>query len=613
MRLRYFLILFYVAFSLIDSAFGQVTPTKADSSKLYEDIETLSEHNKFTKLMYSLIFKPAAPVVIIKKGKRKTYHGQIQKPYSAFEGKIIRNITIETLDPFGYSMTDTTIKKQNFLTKAENSLHIKTREITIRNLLLIRKNQLFDSLLVKESERLVRSRGYVVDVSFLVTSGSKSSDSVDISIRSLDRWSIIPGFGYSSSSMTLELADNNFMGLGHEFKNGGTWYNNPDEFAYSTSYYVPNIRNTYISTRLNYARDKFDNYNKYVAIDRPFFSPYAKWAAGIIMANEFRRDSLLNIDSNYVHQKFNYKTQDFWAGSARQIFKGFSENNRTTNFISALRFLRIHYLERPIENFDLQYKYSNENFYLGSIGISSRKYVKDKYVFKFGLTEDVPIGKVFSLTGGYQEKNNLGRFYIGARVSSGNYYPWGYLSSNLEYGTFFNAGHTQQGAFSAGINYYTGLFEVGKWKFRQFIKPQVMIGINRFSNDSINLNEGYGLEGFKSAELWGSRRIIFTLQTQSYAPWNIIGFRFGPYVNCSIGMLGNEVRGFKNSQVYSQIGLGLLIKNENLIINTFQVSVSFYPLIPGDGQNTFRTNSIKTNDFGFRDFEIGKPSTVVYL
>ncbi len=49
-----------------------------------------------------------------------------------------------------------------------NQMHIKSREISIRNLLLIHRNQEFDSLLVKESERLVRTKGYIHDVSFFV-------------------------------------------------------------------------------------------------------------------------------------------------------------------------------------------------------------------------------------------------------------------------------------------------------------------------------------------------------------------------------------------------------------------------------------------------------------
>jgi hypothetical protein len=306
------------------------------------------------------------------------------------------------------------------------------------------------------------------------------------------------------------------------------------------------------------------------------------------------------------------KTQDFWAGKAVRIFKDAGDKELVTNLIFTARYLRIRYSEKPPEQNDPLHIYSNEDFYLGGIGITSRKYVQDKYIFKYGVIEDVPVGSVYNLTGGYQVRNNSRRPYLGMRFSLGNYYKWGYLSSNLEYGTFFKASHTEQGIFTAGVNYSTGLFEIGKWKFRQFVKPQITIGINRFPYDSLTLNEGYGLDGFISPALSGTKRLLFTLQTQSYAPWNLIGFRFGPYLICSLGMIGDDVNRLKNSKVYSQIGLGVLIKNENLVFNTFQISISFYPLIPGIGQNVFKMNSYKTTDFGFRDFEIEKPARVIY-
>jgi len=77
-------------------------------------------------------------------------------------------------------------------------------------------------------------------------------------------------------------------------------------------------------------------------------------------------------------------------------------------------------------------------------------------------------------------------------------------------------------------------------------------------------------------------------------------------------MLGNAETGFKNNKVYSNIGIGVLIKNVHLILNTFQVSISFYPIIPGKGQNVFEMNSLQTTDFGFSDFEIGKPTPTVF-
>jgi hypothetical protein len=605
-------ILFFVSLFISEFAYTQQTPVKKDSTQLYKDIESYSKRRGFTKFIYRLVFKPVASTLLKKSTKRKRYKKLIQKPYSAFEGKIIRHINIETLDPFGYSVSDTNVLPGNSFLIKGNKVHVKSQNITIRNLLLIHQNQKFDSLLVKESERLVRTRRYVLAVSFFVKTTAKNSDSVDIFIREMDKWSLLPSFGASTSNININLTDKNFLGLGHESYNGFNWDHTNGDFAYNIKYLIPNIRNTFINSTLIFNRDQLRNSTTGFELDRPFFSPFAKWAAGVVFMQHDRRDYIHTDDSILLLQPFKFNTQDYWAGSAIRIFKGNTETKRNTNFISAIRYLRIRYLERPVEMFDMDDIFSNEDFYLASLGISTRKYVQDKFIFRYGITEDVPIGKVFSLTGGYQVKNNSGRLYLGARISLGNYYPWGYLSSNYEYGTFFRGSHREQGIVSASVIYFTGLVELGRWKFRQFVKPQVAIGINRFSSDSLTLNNGYGMDGFNSPTLSGTSRLLFKLQTQSYAPWNLIGFHFGPFLIFSLGMLGDPVTGFKNNKVYSEIALGVLIKNENLIISTFQLSIAYYPLIPGKGQNVFKMNSFKTTDFEFRDFEIGKPATVNY-
>ena len=605
-------LLVFVAVLTSDFAFAQKKPVSKDTTKVYKDIESFSAKRQFTKVMYELVFRPVKSRSSGPHVKKKVYRKLIQKPYSAFEGKIIRNINITTMDPFGHSITDTIDRSQHFIPKSGNKFHVKSQRITIRNLLLFRQNQVFDSLLVKESERLVRSRSYVTDVLFFVKLAAAHSDSVDVFIRELDNWSLIPDGSASATSISIGLTERNFLGLGHEFKPQYTWNDAAGEYAYKLGYYIPNIRNTYINSTVQIGKEENGNFTRSLAVDRPFFSPFARWAAGVGFTQQFRQDYIHGTDSLLTQQRFRFNTQDYWVGYATQIFKGNTEYNRTTNFITALRFLRVRYIEKPAEEFDKQHYFANENFYLGSIGISARRYVQDKYIFKFGVTEDVPVGEVYSLTGGYQVKNNQGRIYLGGRASSGHYFPWGYLSFNCEYGTFLNASHAEQGVFTAGLNYFTGLVEVGKWKFRQFVKPQFTIGIHRFDYDSITINDGIGLDGFNSTVLSGNRRMVFTFQTQSYSPWNLIGFRFGPYFTFSLGMLGDEKTGFKNSDVYSHIGLGVLIKNDHLVINTFQISLAYYPTIPGRGQNVFKVNSFRAADFGFRDFEIGKPAAVLF-
>jgi len=457
---------------------------------------------------------------------------------------------------------------------------------------------------------LIRSQSYVRDVSFFIK--LTSTDSVDITIRELDVWSKTIDGNILTSSVSLSITDKNFLGLGHEWQNNFSRYHSSGDYSYNTNYFIPNIRNTYINSNIHYDFDVFRNYTKGVTVSRPFFSAYAKWAAGISFTQQLFKYSEQLIDSSYIQQRSKINTQDYWVGYAFQLFKGNTENLRSTNLIVAIGFMNIEYLEKPFEAIGVQKKYSNEEIYLVSVGISTRKYVQDKSIFKFGVTEDVPIGRVYSITTGFQNKYNTNRMYLSGRISIGNYYHWGYLSSNFEYSSFIRKSHTEEGVATIGLNYFTGLYKLRRWKIRQFIKPQVSIGINRINSDSLTLNDGVGLDGFQSVTLSGNSRLLLTLQTQLYSPWNLIGFRFGPYITYSCGMLSNKGSGFEKSKLYSQIGLGVLIKNENLVFRSFQISIAFYPLIPGIGQNVFKTNSFKTTDFGFCDFEVEKPSIVNY-
>jgi hypothetical protein len=612
MRFKNIFIIFLILILTSNFAIAQKTPAKKDSTKIYKNIETYSRQSRFKSFAYGLVFKPVTAISSKSSVKKKTYKKLIQKPYSSFEGKPIRNINIVTLDPFGYSATDTTVGKRNVFTKTGNIIHIKTQNITIRNLLLIRKNMPFNSLRVKESERLIRLQKFVHEVYFYVVTAGRKSDSIDIFIRVLDKWSIIPKGSISATGIRVDINEENFLGSGHGFQ--GDFKRNFKNGIDSTNidYFIPNIDNTYINAKLHYGVDGDGNFNRSLAVNRPFFSPLAKWAAGASFSNQSKKDSLKGVNLVYVPINLKFNTQDYWVGKAIPVFKNKREDERITKLILTLGYYRMRFSEKPTELIDPEHIYSNEDFYLTGIGISTRKYVQDKYIFSNGVTEDVPEGKVYELTGGYQVRNNSGRFYLGMRYSFGNYYEWGYLSSDFEYGTFFKSSHTEQGVFTAGINYFTGLIEIGDWKFRQFIKPQVIIGINRFSYDSLTLNDGYGLNGFNSPQLTGTKRLLFTLQTQSYAPWNLLGFHFGPYLMCSLGILGDDAKGFKNNKVYSLLGLGVLIKNENLVFSSFQISISFYPVIPGIGQDIFKMNSFSTTDFGFRDFEIKKPAAVVY-
>lgn len=597
----------FLFFLFLTKGYGQ--EGKEDSIKTrYQKIENFSKRSKLTKFVHKLVFKSTAVKPVAKNIPNEKIN------HAKYEGKIIRNISVRTLDPFGYSEKDSTKEPKRIIEKIGNSAHIKSKNFAIKNLILLKKNQVYDSLLVKESERLVRRQRFVRRVRISCEPTSTISDSLDVTIHVLDSWSLVPFINVSSSRATYELTERNFLGFGHQWSNRFLQNLNDDKTAYSTQYTIPNIRNTYIRTRFNYQIDLQDNYFKSVNIDRPFFSPLTKWGGGLNVENRFLKDSLPDFSNNYRNENFKRTIIDSWIGYSHPLEEGKSEINRITNFITTLGYYHTQFTEKPGLETDPNRFFSNETTWLTGFGFSSRKFVKDYYIFNFEIPEDVPIGKYFGVTTGFQDKNNQSRWYLGARATLGNYFKWGYLSTNYEYGTFFNGGKTEQSAFVFQLNYFTPLHYIGNWKIRQFFKTNMVLGGNRVDSegDRISINENFGLSGFNVPKFLGTKKILLSFQTQSYSPWNIAGFRFSPFFNYSLAFLGNAEDNFKKSQGFSKIGAGLIITNDYLVFNSFQLSIAFYPKIPTQGENIFQSNTFRTSDFGYLDFEDFKPRTVLY-
>ncbi len=595
----------------IQPGFAQVkknAKTVKDSLRMYRNIENYSQKRGFTRFLHKLVFKP---VTAKPKAKKNKFQKIKKKGYANVEGKIIRYINVATLDPFGYSEIDSTRKPNRWAYKAGNAVHNKTSEWAIKNLLLIKRNRPLDSLLVLESARLIRSQRYVRAVDIYTKMPHANSDSVDVYIRVLDSWSLIPDFSANGSRFDFDLNERNFMGTGHQFRNSYQKDLKTSRQGYSTLYQIPNILNTYVQSTVSYKIDLDDNYVKFANIERPFFSPYARWAAGVYFDQQYKRIPIVDSAGLETFDTYKFNTQDYWAGHAYQIFKGSSEKSRTTNLITSVRFLNTDYVQAPPTD-TLRY-FSDEKFYMASVGISSRQFVQDKFLFNYAVVEDVPTGLVYGVTAGFQEKNSRTRFYLGGRFSYGKYFKVGYLGTDIEYGSFHYHGREEQSAMVYKLIYFTNLYETTRWRFRQFIKPELVIGNRRMATDAdkLTLNEEFGIRGF-NAPVFGTKKLLVSLQTQGYSPWKFWGFRLNPYLSTTLGMLGDAQTGWRHSRLYSQFGAGIIISNDYLVFSSFQLSLSYYPTIPLSGDNILKTNAYNTEDFKLQDFDISKPRVVPY-
>lgn len=578
-----------------------------------QKLEDLSKKSKFTRWMHKMVFKRAQKQV--QQTDRQAINPQeIDFDYEKYEGKIIRNINIVTMDPFGYSISDSTRVPVKKLDLIGNRLHLKTKQFTIRNMLLFKRNQPLDSLKVKESERIIRSQSYVRRVVVKPIPIPNSTDSVDIHIRVLDAWSIYPTGSISTSSMRLKVTSRNFAGLGHYFSNQYRTRFKEGQHAYASQYQINNIANTFINAGILYDIDLAENYVKTVYAERPFYSPLARWAGGITFNQTFYKDSIPNLDNVYKLEHFKSNYFDVWAGHSFPLFERVKNVRVITNLVTSFRYFSRDYTESPPGEFDPYNYFSDSKLYLATVGLNSINYVQDRFIFNYDRIEDIAVGKIFSVTAGQQRKNKINRLYLGTRFALGRYNPSGYFGGEVQWGTYFNGNNLEESVLRVQGVYFSKVWHWGRWRFRQFFNPEFVYGYNRldFDKDKISLNGRNGIDGFDSYHLRGTKKLLLNFQTQSYAPTEWLGFRLSPFLTASLGMLGDIQDTFLNNELYTSFGIGVLITNDYLTFSNIQFSFSFYPTIPGQGKNIFKTNNLRNSNFELQNFSYGKPQLVPY-
>ena len=159
--------------------------------------------------------------------------------------------------------------------------------------------------------------------------------------------------------------------------------------------------------------------------------------------------------------------------------------------------------------------------------------------------------------------------------------------------------------------YFTDLRTLGRWHFRQFFRFNTTYGVNKPAYVFLDLN-GSQLYGFSSHDLTGTHKELFRSETVFYAPWSWLGFRIAPVLLAGFGTLGNEGDAVFSGRINTAFSMGLLVRNENLLVNTFEVSVGFYPYLPDSHGAGFRFNSFDAYSAGAWDFVFPEPVVVPF-
>jgi hypothetical protein len=211
------------------------------------------------------------------------------------------------------------------------------------------------------------------------------------------------------------------------------------------------------------------------------------------------------------------------------------------------------------------------------------------------------------------QREDIGiRYYTGFDVSRGKHVQdIGYLSANASYGSFYNKSVANNATLNLGLTYFSDLLRSHKWYYRQFIYFKYVYGVNKPSYDKITLQPDE-LYGFDKGKLLGSSKMLLNLEGVTYCPYNLIGFKIAPVALFGFGMLKtDEIRLWK-SPVYQAYAIGVLIRNENLLTSSFEVTYGLYPNLPNGNNHFYKFNPVVSFKLKVSGFDISEPVTVDY-
>lgn len=184
------------------------------SDGFYDSIYSVASKNRVTKELYNLLIINRPPEDPFK----NTEPVKSEDFFMGYQGKIISSIEYASVDLFGGSVNDTTLKAQSSIGKVTNRLHKNTsREVVFKHL-LFNPGEEVDPFKLADTERIIRSLPYIEDARIVLSLDPDNLNAVKATIVVKDRfpWSIDLSLD-ENDAFRLGFTNQNILGTGNEF------------------------------------------------------------------------------------------------------------------------------------------------------------------------------------------------------------------------------------------------------------------------------------------------------------------------------------------------------------------------------------------------------------
>jgi hypothetical protein len=509
-----------------------------------DSLKSRSSNNRLMKKLYHFVVIQPNPV------NGAGFTGKSEEGFVIYSGVKIRRIEIRRLDVFGTNINNPVDAKEQGINNILNKSHVNTNEKIIRKNLLFAEGDTISPLKLSENERILRQLPFIDDARIIVVPVSENE--ADITVLTKDVYSLGAAFSYKGLKKgSASVFEKNLFGTGHELG---------IDIPYDSS--LPGSPGIGVHYRVNNIAKSFINLNGYYlnglgketygfSLSRKLVSAETKYAAGISVLQMYTTEDL---DTLPVPQPLEYNLQDYWLQRSFFIL--------------------------PDSHYNLQ----NYKLFLASAAFSVQKFYKTRLIYSYGRAEDIPYGGLIRFTAGkeYNEFNKYReRTYLGSEIAIGNSLKTiGYFYASAGIAAFVNGSQARQGLLTADLNYFSNLIPAGKSMIRNFFYLNYTRGFDRNIDEHLLYNTENGFAGFRNDSICGNRRLTMSVETVIFSPANLYGFKFAFFGFADLAFLSGKTNPSGTKSTLSGVGIGIRLRNDNLVFNTLQIRIGFFPNPP---------------------------------
>jgi outer membrane protein assembly factor BamA len=492
------------------------------------------------------------------------------------DGATIRQVVLVKHDVFDTSDD----REDNALYRLVNTLHIITKDNTIRKQLLLEPGDDYSARLAEESARILRSASYLYDAQ--VEAIDNKDGTVDLQVTTKDFWTLKPGLTVSRAGGTnkigVDLEELNLLGYGQSIRFGRD--EDVDRTSEAFEINDPHIGNSRVRGSLEISDNSDGNLHEGSLI-RPFYALDSRWSLGATGLDNDSRTAFYSLGEEQAEYRQEQQLFTLFGGWSKGLQNGWVRRYRAglvydDNIFSEVEDGSL----APLIPEDRRLFYP-----FASVEILQDKFETTTNKEQIGRTEDFFMGQRFTATLGYASQDldaDRNALLFASDYSRG----FGELSSRALLMTASASGRIEDGeSRNTLLRLHSRYYDKQSDKLTFSATLEVVRGHSLDLDTVVDLGGDTGLRGYPLRYQTGDSKLLITLEQRYFTDWYPFRlFRIGGAIFADVGRVwGDNPVGEDRQRWLRDVGFGLRFASTR---TGFRKMVHLDIAFPLDGDST---------------------------